>query len=308
MGKRAAVPGEWGRDRERGLGDGRDQGREREREREQGRDGEWERLGLGADCGKCFGLCCVALHLTRSAEFAIDKPAGEPCVNLGEDFRCGIHAHLRERGFRGCTVFDCLGAGQKISQVTFGGADWRQNPGTARQMFSAFAVMRQLHELLWYLTEALALVGEQALGTGLRRAIDRVDGLTRTGADALLALDVAALREEVNPLLVRVSDLARGSVPGRKRNHRNANLMAARLRAADLRGANLRGALLIAADLRNADLRRADVTGADLRDADVCGADLSDALFLTQAQLDAAKGDAATRLPPALRRPAHWTP
>ncbi|WP_425519715.1 pentapeptide repeat-containing protein [Streptomyces auratus] len=46
--------------------------------------------------------------------------------------------------------------------------------------------------------------------------------------------------------------------------------------------------------------------GADLRDADLAGADLTGALFLTQAQLNAAKGDAATTLPPSLTRPAHW--
>ncbi len=64
--------------------------------------------------------------------------------------------------------------------------------------------------------------------------------------------------------------------------------------------------MLIGADLHSARLRRADLTGADLRDADLSGADLAESLFVTQAQLDAARGDAATRLPPSLRRPAHW--
>jgi hypothetical protein len=71
-------------------------------------------------------------------------------------------------------------------------------------------------------------------------------------------------------------------------------------------GASLRGARLIAADLRGADLCSADVIGADLRDADLSGADLRGALFLTQPQLDAARGDMATRLPPGLNRPVHW--
>ena len=91
------------------------------------------RTELHADCARCFGLCCVALPFARSADFAVDKPAGTPCTNLQEDFRCGIHGALRERGFAGCTVFDCFGAGQKVSQVTFGGQDWRRAPGTARR-------------------------------------------------------------------------------------------------------------------------------------------------------------------------------
>jgi len=48
------------------------------------------------------------------------------------------------------------------------------------------------------------------------------------------------------------------------------------------------------------------VIGADLRGADIRGADLTETLFLIQSQLDAAKGDAGTRLPPLLTYPAHW--
>jgi hypothetical protein len=65
---------------------------------------------LRADCASCFGLCCVALPFARSADFAADKPAGRPCANLREDFRCGIHGRLRDKGYQGCTVFDCFGA------------------------------------------------------------------------------------------------------------------------------------------------------------------------------------------------------
>ncbi|WP_448316761.1 pentapeptide repeat-containing protein [Streptomyces sp. CO7] len=261
---------------------------------------------LRADCANCFGLCCAALPFARSADFAVDKPAGQPCSHLRRDFRCGIHARLRESGYQGCTVFDCFGAGQKVSQVTFGGVDWRQAPETARSMFAVFPVMRQLQELLRHLTEALGLAAARPVHKELRKALSRVDGLTRGTSESITALDVNALRGEVNPLLLRASELVRAGVPGRPRDHRGADLMGVGLAAADLRGASLRGALLVAADLSGADLREADLIGADLRDADLRGADLTGALFLTQAQLDAAKGDAATRLPPALRRPAHW--
>jgi uncharacterized protein YjbI with pentapeptide repeats len=56
-----------------------------------------------------------------------------------------------------------------------------------------------------------------------------------------------------------------------------------------------------AADLRGDDLRLADVTGADLRGADVRGADLATTLFLSPSQLEAARGDASTRLPEGAR-------
>jgi hypothetical protein len=258
------------------------------------------------ECGSCFGLCCVALPFAASADFAADKPAGEPCGNLRADFGCGIHDRLRESGFPGCVVYDCFGAGQQVSQVTYGGRDWRRHPGTASQMFAVFPVMRQLHELLAYLTEALALPAARPIHDDLRRAVGDTERLTLLDPGALLELDVAAHRQAVNVLLLRASELARKGA-GRRKDRRGADLIGAKLRGSDLRGAHLRGAYLIGADLRGADLRTADLIGADLRGADLRGADLTGALFLTQSQLNAAKGDSATRLPAALTRPAHWS-
>ncbi|MGW7431690.1 pentapeptide repeat-containing protein [Streptomyces sp. NPDC054861] len=261
---------------------------------------------LRGDCANCFGLCCVALPFARSADFAVDKASGDPCRNLGDDFRCGIHTRLRPSGFSGCTVYDCFGAGQKVSQVTFGGVSWREAPETAGQMYEVFPVMRQLHELLRYLTEVLARPAARPLHAEARSLLARVEGLTEGSADALEKLDVAGVRAEVNPLLLKAGALVRATAGGKPKNRRGADLIGARLRGAKLRGADLRGALLIAADLSGADLSLADLIGADLRDADLSGADLTGALFLTQPQLNAARGDAATLLPEGFERPSHW--
>ncbi|MEV6195572.1 pentapeptide repeat-containing protein [Streptomyces sp. NPDC051920] len=263
---------------------------------------------LRADCGSCFGLCCVALPFARSADFAIDKRAGEPCPNLRGDSRCGIHTRLRTEGFTGCTVYDCFGAGQHVSQVTFGGVDWRSGPKErARQMFDVFPVVRHLHELLWYLNEALTLPAARPAHADVRSLIAKTERLVRQSPEELAALDVGAHRKEAGELLLRVSELVRaGAGGGRKKDRRGADLMGARLKGADLRGASLRGALLIAADLTGADLRGADLIGADLRDTDLTDADLTGAIFLTQPQLNAAKGGPGTRLPESVTRPDHW--
>ncbi|MDN0197678.1 pentapeptide repeat-containing protein [Streptomyces sp. S.PNR 29] len=267
-----------------------------------------ERSDLRGDCAQCFGLCCVALPFSASADFAVDKDAGTPCRNLQDDHQCGIHARLRQKGFTGCTVYDCFGAGQKVSQVTFGGQDWRTGSREhARRMFDVFPVVRQLHELLWYLTEALALPAARPVHADLRRALRKTERLTRQSPGDLAALDVPAHRQDVNVLLLKASELARAGIRGRKKDRRGADLVGARLKGADLRGASLRGAYLIAADLTGADLRDADLIGADLRDADLTDANLTGAFFLTQPQLDAARGSAGTRLPASLARPAHWT-
>lgn len=274
--------------------------------REHATSSEDGREDLRADCTRCFGLCCAALPFTASADFAVDKAAGEPCANLQADFSCGIHAHLREQGFPGCVAFDCFGAGQKVSRVTFGGQDWRQDSRTAQEMFAVFPVMRRLHELLWYVTEALELPPARPLHGELRRALDDIEASTRGSAETLTESAAAALRADVDTLLLRTSELVRADVPGPGKNHRRADLTGARLAGADLRGADLRGALLIAADLANADLRGADLIGADLRDTDLSGADLTGSIFLTRSQINAANGDTSTRTPPALPRPGHW--
>ncbi|MEH1169032.1 pentapeptide repeat-containing protein [Micromonospora sp. CPCC 205539] len=262
---------------------------------------------LRADCGRCFGLCCVVPAFAASADFAIDKPAGRPCPNLRPDHRCGIHTELRERGFPGCTVFDCFGAGQQVAQVTFGGRDWRDAPETLPAMAAAFTVLRPLHELLWYLTEALTLRPPVDLRAELARAQAETAALIAGDPAELATVDVAAQRARVNPLLSRAGDAARSRGGAAGADHRGAQLFGADLRRVDLHRANLRGALLIGADLRGVDLSLADVTGADLRGADLRGADLRTTLFLHQSQLDAARGDARTGLPATLARPAHWT-
>ncbi len=155
------------------------------------------RADLRADCGSCFGLCCVALTFARSADFAIDKDAGDPCPNLQEDFRCGIHQKLRPQGFQGCTVYDCFGAGQKISQRA--GRSWREQPG--QQMFEALPIMRQLHELLWYLAEALELQQTSPIHAELGAATERIENLTRE--PDLTGVDLPGERAKVNELLLQ---------------------------------------------------------------------------------------------------------
>jgi uncharacterized protein YjbI with pentapeptide repeats len=267
-------------------------------------------LELGADCGRCQGLCCVAPAFAASADFAFDKPAGVACQHLGPDSRCGIHETLRDAGMPGCVVYDCFGAGQHLTQVTLAGSGWRESRDSAERTFAVFAVMRQLHELAWHVTDALAMDAARPVRADLRAALDGLEALAREPAETLLAADAAGHRAVIGALAAKASELVRAEVEGgprrRERDRRGADLAGADLRRQDLRGVNLRGSLLIGADLRRADLRLADLAGADLRGADLRGADLRGALFVTRSQLESAHGDRGTRLSPARARPAHW--
>lgn len=261
---------------------------------------------LRADCRRCVALCCVGPAFTASADFAISKPAGQPCPNLRADFRCSIHDHLRPAGFSGCVAFDCFGAGQKLFQRTFGGRDWRSNPELAAPMFAAFPVMRALHELLWYLNEALAMPLEEPVRDELNDLFASTERITLSGHDELVGLDLNTYRRDVNAVLLSVSTRVRAGAGYAGADYRGADLAGKDLRYADLAGASLRGALLVGADLRGVDLSYADLTGADLRGADLSGAGLESSLFTTQQQVDSARGDRRTTLPPRLSRPSRW--
>ncbi len=82
---------------------------------------------------------------------------------------------------------------------------------------------------------------------------------------------------------------------------RDSDFSRSNFSSAVLSRADATGARFDAADFTDADLRRAKLAGAHLEGANLSGADLRDAEGLTQEQLDAACGDARTRLPQPLR-------
>jgi hypothetical protein len=255
-----------------------------------------EAPSLVADCEQCFALCCVLLPFSAVSGFGIDKPGGTPCPNLADDDRCRIHATLRRDGWAGCVTFDCFGAGQQVSQVTYGGVSWRESDNLG-EMAAVLSVMRLLHEMLAHVTEVERRSPEPA-ATELMAEIVVLTGATPT---ELLAVDLDDLHDRVGAVLEAASARLRQG-----QSFRGRDLAGQDLRASDVHDADLRGAVLIRADLRDLDLGRADLLGVDLRDADLRGADLGRALFLSQTQVNAALGDARTGLPDRLSRPAHW--
>lgn len=234
---------------------------------------------LEADCNACEALCC-RLPFARSADFAHDKPSGVACHHL-EGPRCSIHPALRARGYAGCTVFDCFGAGQALVR-------------SGRQVdVHDLMALRHVHQVAWLLREA----SQFRLPRPLERDVGRMFGEIREGGGDVDAA-VALLR--------RVSLAVRSRSDGPKEELAGADQLGADLRQRDLRGANLRGALLVGARLEGVDLAGADLTGADLRGARLHGADLSRALWVHDSQLRSATGDGETRLAIRSSRPLHW--
>lgn len=164
---------------------------------------------LRANCERCFALCCMATTLEKSAEFAIDKPANRACPNLRADFRCSIHSRLRQRGFAGCTEFECYGAGQKVSQHTFGGRDWRSEPDLLPLMSLVFRVQWQLHLSLHYLSKALEQLDDADLHSEVSAMISEITALTMAEPETLKEVDVLAHKQALHALLWKVSQSVR---------------------------------------------------------------------------------------------------
>jgi hypothetical protein len=168
---------------------------------------------LRADCARCAALCCVTLAFDRSPLFGFDKAAGEPCPHLDAEDRCAIHAERAERGFAGCAAYDCLGAGQRVTQELFAGLSWREHPSLARAMFDAFRALRQLHELLSLLGAArrLPLTVEQQ--QRLRALDDSLRPARGWSREALAGFEVGPLPSEVHAFLRSLRAVARRRLP-----------------------------------------------------------------------------------------------
>jgi hypothetical protein len=153
---------------------------------------------LRPDCVNCCGLCCVAPPFDADQGFGHDKAAREPCHHLQADFRCGIYAHLADKGYPGCVSFDCFGAGQRVTQELFGGANWSQSPEIAAQMFDSYERLRPLHELMAMAQLAVDRTRDESQRRALQDMVSGIDALcTRDARPNLAQLrrdTIAALR------------------------------------------------------------------------------------------------------------------
>lgn len=236
---------------------------------------------LKINCENCCGLCCVSLFFAKVDGFPYDKDAGLPCKNMDEYFKCKIHSELVPKGMKGCLSFDCFGAGQKVTAL-YKRLNWSQNPEIAQEMFLVFNIMQQLNQMLWYLKQA-----------DLEELSNEIEALTNLSPKELAKLDLekyhvivySQLKEIVNP---------KGEpkvLLGKDFGHSN------------LDGEDFSGACLIASNLEGCSLDSTIFLGADMRDVNIRNTDLSKAGFLTQWQINSAKGNINTKLPAELSIP-----
>ena len=256
--------------------------------------------GLKINCGMCVGLCCVALYCAKTDGFPADKEGGRPCRHLMGDFRCDMHERLAEKNMKGCLSYDCFGAGQKVTRIYGADKNWRLNPEKAGEIFQVFLIMFQLHQIQWYLLEALSLnIGEQLKGE-IEALINENENMTGKSPEDILKLDIGEYQLHVNQVLKQVNCKVATKTIGGK------NFPGKNFRKARLDNMDFSMALMIADDLEGCSLNGTSFLGADIRDDNIRNTDLSHSIFLTQMQINSAKGNIHTRLPENLTMPATW--
>lgn len=152
-------------------------------------------MNLVADCGACAALCCELLAFDAGEAFGFDKPAGVRCLHVLPTNHCAIHACLAPAGFAGCAAYDCHGAGPRATRL------FAREVLDDRQRERVFAVLRELHDLMWLLDRAVARCRSADLRAAIGDEIAGLDALARGSAESLIAVDVSARRARARELL-----------------------------------------------------------------------------------------------------------
>ncbi len=258
---------------------------------------------LKADCEKCSGLCCVALYCMKTDGFPADKEAGKPCKHLSSDFRCEIHSKLADKNMRGCLAYDCFGAGQKTTQIYHSIGTWKTNFEQANEIFEAFRVVFMLHYMLWYLVEAFSLISDEQLKSTIDALIFENEQMIRHLPGDISQLCVEKYRLKVNEVLKQISSMISVDAADKIRS---VDYFGKNFEKENLDRRNFSMSLMIAANLEGCSLKGTNFLGADMRDAKLKNTDLSECIFLTQMQINSARGNSNTKIPKKLSRPTNW--
>lgn len=258
---------------------------------------------LKVNCPKCSGLCCVALYCRKMDGFPANKEAGKPCKHLLSDFRCAIYPELITKKMRGCLAYDCFGAGQKTTQYYFPDSDWKVMPKQRDEIFRTFAVVFQLHQMLWYLIQAFSLASDEHLKSAIEVLILENEKMTHRPPQEILQLDIEHRRLKVNKVLKQLINMITRHTSQAIRNH---DYSGQDFNRGNLDGRDLSMTLMIAANLEACSLKRTILLGADMRGANLKDTDLSESVFLTQMQINSAIGNSNTKIPVYLSRPNSW--
>lgn len=228
-----------------------------------------ESYKLVSDCSRCSGLCCIALYCFQSDGFPQDKPIGKPCINLMDNFKCRIHEDLESMGMRGCIGYDCFGAGQYLTEEIYGGVTWKTQPGKTKEICDMYMLIYRLFQLRFFLYESRKLVSSEVLLPEISRLLQENDSICKLPMQEMLKYPIDAYQDKVNGVLKKSC-------------------------------AALKNYLKVKNNIGK------DYLNRNFEGENLDGADLKEAVFLSQGQINAAKGSRRTKLPKHLKYPDTW--
>lgn len=260
---------------------------------------------LKIDCSKCSSLCCTALFFSKMDGFPENKEAGKPCIKLQNNFLCKIHHELETKNMKGCIGYDCFGAGQHVTQTIYKGETWQTSKEKSKEIFDAFIMIFQLYQIRYFLEESKIIIPAKELWSEVQELINENETICNSAPQNILDFDIENYRNKVNIILKQVC----ASVIKGFKNSSNKGLtefLGRNFKKRDLSGSDLSMKLLIAADFDGCKFDGTIFLGADTRDTNFSNADLREAVFLTQGQINSAKGNRNTKLPVHLDYPVTW--
>lgn len=260
---------------------------------------------MKSDCSKCSGLCCTALFFSKMDGFPENKSAGKPCHNLLSDFRCNIHEELEKSKMKGCIGYDCFGAGGQVTQFIYSGLTWWDTPNKAKEIYDVFVIVFQLYQIRYFLLEAITILPAKSIKKEISAQIVENERICNCKPQDILMFNMENYKNKVNLLLKQVCTLLQESLCCENKKL-PSSFLGKNFKNKDMKGLDLSTQLLIAANFNNCAFDGTIFLGADTRDTDFSNADLSDAVFLSQGQLNSAKGNKNTKLPQYLDYPITW--
>jgi len=217
---------------------------------------------------------------------------------LMEDFSCDTHKKLAELNLKGCLTYDCFGAGQKVTKSIYQNIDWQKNPDMKDEIFKVFLIVTKLHQILWYLIQATTICDDSDLMSVFNQLIEENKEMTNMAPKEILKIEVKGYMDKANVALKKICMLEPGEV--------NKDFIGHDFKKENLDGRDFTMSLLIGANLQGCSLSVTNFLGADMRGANIKDTNLSSSLFLTQMQINSARGNSATRIPANLTRPTYW--
>lgn len=260
---------------------------------------------LKSNCSQCSGLCCTALFFSKMDGFPENKQAGKPCFYLQKNFQCKIHGELEKRKMNGCIGYDCFGAGQQVTQSIYSGQTWQNTPGQAKEIFDVYLKVFQLYQIRYFLLEAMTILPAKMLQNNIKLLIEENEITCNSKPQDIILFNTEKYRNRANILLKQVCSLLQKSLCCENKKC-PSDFMGSNFENKDFRGLDLSTKLLIAANFNHCVFDGTIFLGADTRDADFSNADLRDAVFITQGQINSAKGNRNTKLPQYLDYPYTW--